>query len=189
VVGASVRSTISNRGSRVGTVMAFGMRPSAPTATAAKRLPNGRSAAGLATTVNFGRASFHQSRAACGGGPTRDIVRRWPGSNVSSVIDLTSLFERVFSGVSWSAVPPLTPRSTSHRVGARPGHPINGHQPLARRRPYKSRSVGTWPFQIALAEGAELQSNLLHLGATADCYVPVNGADDSPWIISLVTSQ
>jgi hypothetical protein len=32
-------------------------------------------------------AGSHRSRVACGGGPTRDIVRRWPGSNASWVID------------------------------------------------------------------------------------------------------
>ena len=81
VVGASARSTISTEESRVGAAMASGMRHSALAATAEKYWPSGKSAASLATTVSSGRLSSHQSHAACGGGPTRVIVRRWTVSN------------------------------------------------------------------------------------------------------------
>jgi hypothetical protein len=73
--------TISTAESLVVVVMAFGMRDSAAAAMAERRWPNVKFVAGLATTANYGPPSTHQSRAACGGGRTLVIVRRW---NVSS---------------------------------------------------------------------------------------------------------
>jgi hypothetical protein len=77
VCSSRLHNLLSNRGSRVGGVMAFGMRPSAPAVMAERPSPSGKSAASLATTVNFGRPSSRRNHAACGGGLTHVIVRRW----------------------------------------------------------------------------------------------------------------
>ncbi len=74
--GRRICTLYSSQGWRAGSVMAFDTRHNVPAATAARRSPSGKSAASLATMVNFGRLSSHQSLAVCGGEPTRVIVRR-----------------------------------------------------------------------------------------------------------------
>jgi hypothetical protein len=64
---------------------AFGTQRSARVAMAGNRWPSGKSAASLATMVNSGQLSTHQSRAACGGGRTLVIVRRWPVSSARNL--------------------------------------------------------------------------------------------------------
>ena len=77
VVGASARSTISTQELRVGTAMAFGMPHSGPAALResfdeTKNPPEARR-----LWPNLERQA-RRSRAACGGGHKRGIVRRWP---------------------------------------------------------------------------------------------------------------
>ena len=94
-----MHSIISTEGWRVGTAITSGMPHSASAAKRESFSPSGRSAGSSVTMAKSRAPGSHRSRAACGGGPMRGIVRRWPGSNASWVIDLTSLFERVFDGV------------------------------------------------------------------------------------------
>jgi hypothetical protein len=63
------------------------MQRNAPAALRESFSLSGKSAGGSATMAKSQAAGSHRSRVACGGGPTRDIVRRWPGSNASWVID------------------------------------------------------------------------------------------------------
>ena len=111
-------STISNQGSRVGAAIAFGMPRNGRVALAARRWLSENYAASAATMGNCGQRSTRQSRAACGGGLTRGIVRRWRGLSESWAIDLngrylsaslTASMPACAHVSSWSPVPPLTP--------------------------------------------------------------------------------
>jgi hypothetical protein len=106
---------MSNRGSHVVGATACGMRRSAPAATAEKLWPSGNFAASLAITVNFERLSFRRSQAACGGGPTRVIVRHWTISigHYSHHVGPRRIDKDEQSGLVRRAAPRLNYRTTT----------------------------------------------------------------------------